>query len=215
MQREMEWIENGIRFLGGTYGLKIPFVNGELRRQFESIGAGVEAVRFEIHLSVPPEPLISYTFLPRQFKGFVPLIVPVREKMAHHELTWRLAVERDEETKGRNPERWKRVGTRSTGRPFISMFGMSIWAREDLRSRGVILSYDPECGRGVIQSGARLAFLGAWMKEGVPETGLEVEFLPVARVMEGLQAREIRPCHEDFYRCTKPANSLDKYIRNG
>ena len=73
---------------------------------------------------------------------------------------------------------------------------MLIWAREDLRSRGVILSYDPESREGFIQSGARLTFSGAWMRQGIPEVGMEVEFLPVARVLKGLEAREIQPCHE-------------------
>lgn len=82
MTRDLENIESGVRYLAGAYGFRLPFVNGELRRQFEFIGAEIEAVRFDILLSSFSEPLISYTFLTGQFTGFVSLIVPVREQMA-------------------------------------------------------------------------------------------------------------------------------------
>ena len=195
MQVDPQGIENGVRFVAGAYGLGLPFANGELRQELKSLGAGVESVSFDILQSSFCEPLISYTFVLGQFTGFVPLVVPVREQMAHHELTWRLSAQRDGRYEAPNPEGWKRAGTKS-GKPFIRISGMLIWAREDLRSRGVILSYDPESGEGFIQSGARLTFSGAWMRQGVPETGMEVEFLPVARVMRGLEAREIKPCHK-------------------
>ena len=95
MKADPQGIENGVRFVAGAYGLRLPFANGELRHQLKSWGPGVEAVSFDVLQSSFCEPLISYTFVPGQFTGFVPLVVPVREQMAHHELTWRFAVQRD------------------------------------------------------------------------------------------------------------------------
>lgn len=193
MCKAMESIEKGITFVAQVYGLRLPGPGGRLAARLAALGDGVRVVRFEITCRDADQTLLSYEFLPRVFGGFVPLVVPIREAESGRELDWRIAVERDESPEC--PASWRKEQLAALQGACLCNEGMRLRASRDLYSRGVISDYSPQRQCGFIRSGARLLFLKKWMAvETIPQIGTEVEFLPIAEIMKGLQARMIRPC---------------------
>ena len=186
----MEKIEEGIRKIAEVYDLDLPFGRGAIGERLSTLGL-IDEVRLEI-FGDGGRPLLIYRFTPSIFDGRVSLVVPIREELSGADISCRISAD------AKTPA-FPSVGFCWSEATKVRMDGDQVWSKgmvilagRELRSKGVVVFYDNLKGWGFIHSGARLFFHKSWLDALTPEPGLEVDFLPVALLGKGIQAREVR-----------------------